>query len=417
MITILIHFRKGTRCMIRFLHLWTGLIFGTILVVLGLTGTALAWIDELDSLLNPTLLHAPAPAGTRAGAALRPSAAAVQAAHDVLARDARYGKPTMLALPERAGDVYVAWYRPDNAPSASRWQLAVSRQVMLDPATLTVTGERNWGEAGLSRPLLMPTLFHVHRYLVAGEVGKTVIAVTGVSLLLLALSGIVLWWPRMTRSAIWAALTVRHGGNWPRFNFQLHRAAGFFAAPVLLMLAFSGIYFNMPAWITPVVKAVAHVTPPAKPVNRSAVGGGVSIADATAAAQARFPDARVSRISMPSKAGAPYEVRLRQAGELRKGPGATRVTIDSGDGAVLRVIDPVRAEGGDAFLSWLFPLHSGEAFGIAGRAFISVFGLMPLMFMVTGLVIWLKLRRKARKPTAAATSVPELQPLRVRRAG
>lgn len=404
--------------MIRFLHLWTGLIFGTILVVLGLTGTALAWIDELDSLLNPTLLHAPAPAGTGAGDALRPSAAAVQAAHDTLARDARYGKPTMLVLPERAGDVYVAWYRPQAAPPASSWKVAVSRQVMLDPATLTVTGERNWGEAGLSRPLLMPTLFHVHRYLVAGEVGKTVIAVTGVSLLLLALSGIVLWWPRMTRSAIWAALTVRHGGNWPRFNFQLHRAAGFFAAPVLLMLAFSGIYFNMPAWITPVVKAVSHVTPPGKPVNRSAVGGaGVSIADAMLAAQAQFPAARVSRLSLPVKAGAPYEVRLRQAGEVRKGPGATRVTIDSGDGAVLRVIDPMRAQGGDAFLSWMFPLHTGEAFGNAGRAFISVFGLMPLMFMVTGLVIWLKLRRKARKPKAVPAPVPALQPLRVRRAG
>lgn len=409
--------------MIRFLHLWTGLIFGTILVVLGLTGTALAWVDELDSLLNPTLLHAPAPAGTRAGDPLRPTPAAVQAAYDTLAHDPRYGKPTMLALPARAGEVFVAWYRPQPAPSASKWKLDVSRQVMLDPATLTVIGERNWGEVGISRPLLMPTLFHVHRYLVAGEVGKTIIAVTGVSLLLVTLTGIILWWPRMTGAAIRAALTVRHGGNWPRFSFQLHRAAGFFAAPVLLMLAVSGVYFNMPAWVTPVVKAVSHLTPPGRPLNRSAPdSAGVSVADAMSAAQARFPAARVSRLSLPAKAGAPYEVRVRQDGEARQGPGATRVTVDAGDGAVLRVIDPLQARGGDAFLSWMFPLHTGEAFGTAGRAFISVFGLMPLMFFVTGLVVWLKLRRKARKPRVAQKPVlasvpPQLHALRERRTG
>ena len=50
-------------------------------------------------------------------------------------------------------------------------------------------GERNWGEAGLTRPLLVPTLFHLHRYLLAGEAGKVVIAVQGVALALMTLTG------------------------------------------------------------------------------------------------------------------------------------------------------------------------------------------------------------------------------------
>ena len=50
------------------------------------------------------------------------------------------------------------------------------------------------------------------------------------------------------------------------------------------------------------------------------------------------------------------------------------------------------------FLSWLFPLHTGEAFGLPGRIFISLFGFAPLAFMVTGLVIWLKLRKKSTVP-------------------
>ena len=66
-------------------------------------------------------------------------------------------------------------------------------------------------------------------------------------------------------------------------------------------------------------------------------------------------------MSFPAKADQPFEVRVRQPGELRMGPGATRISIDSGDGAVLRVIDPVRAKGGDKFISWLFPLHTGRS--------------------------------------------------------
>ncbi len=381
---------------IRTLHLWTGLTFGAILVVLGLTGSLLSWIHELDSMLNPGLLQVAPPAHLRAGEPWPVDAALVQAASDALAAHPNYGRPSMLELPERAGDVFVAWYRPAPAVDAAPWTQAVTRQVMLDPASLAVTGERNWGEAGLSRPLLMPTLFHIHRYLVAGEVGKVVIAVTGVSLLLMTLTGIVLWWPRMAGAAIWKAITVRHGGSWPRFSFQLHRAGGFFAAPMLLVTAFSGVYFNMPDWVTPAIKAVSTFTPNGKLTNQGDTGARVSAARAVAAAQAQFPSGRVSRLSFPAKPNQPFEVRVRQPGELRMGPGATRISVDSDNGAVLRVIDPVRARGGDKFISWLFPLHTGEAFGTAGRIVISLFGLVPLAFFVTGLVVWLKLRKPAK---------------------
>ena len=383
---------------IRTLHLWTGLTFGAILVVLGLTGSLLSWIHELDSMLNPGLLQVAPPSHLRAGEPWRVDAALVQAATDTLVANPGYGRPSMLELPERAGDVFVAWYRPAPAPGAAPWTQTVTRQVMVDPATLAVTGERNWGEAGLSRPLLMPTLFHIHRYLVAGEVGKVVIAVTGVSLLLMTLTGIVLWWPRMAKAAIWKAVTVRHGGSWPRFSFQLHRAGGFFAAPMLLATAFSGVYFNMPDWVTPAIKAVSSVTPNAKLTNKSAGEARVSAAGAVTAARAQFPAARVSRLSFPAKPNQPFEVRVRQPGELRMGPGATRISVDSGNGAVLRVIDPVRAKSGDKFISWLFPLHTGEAFGTAGRVSISLFGLVPLAFFVTGLVVWLKLRKPVKAP-------------------
>jgi len=387
------------KSLIRTIHLWAGLVFGTILVLQGLTGAVIGWRHELDAWLNPGLLRVAPPAGAVAGAEARPSPAQVAAVAARLANDPAYGRPDTLFLPEVHGDVYVAWYRPERPGSG--WTQGVTRQVMVDPGNLAVLGERNWGEAGLSRPLLMPTLFHLHRYLMTGEAGKLIIAVQGVALLLLTLTGIVVWWPKMSLSAFWHAISVRRGSNWPKFNFQLHRAAGFYTAPMLLVLAFSGIYFNAPDWVTPAIRAVAPITKNGKAVNTSPKDAPrIDAGTAMAAAQARYPEGRVSRIGMPAKPEQPFEVRVRQPGELRHGPGATRISVDAGSGAVLRTIDPLAARGGDWFVSTLYPLHTGEAFGLAGRILVSVAGLMPLLFFVTGLVVWIKFRRKPAKRKA-----------------
>lgn len=371
----------------RSLHLYLGLVAGLVFVVLGLTGSALVWIEELDHAFNPQLFRA-------APGTLPPDAARVNTLVDQLTALPGYGRPTQLVLPAEPGGVIVVWYRRPAGQARNAWALDVSRQVMIDPGSLRIVGERRWGELGWSRPLLMPTLFHLHRYLFAGDVGKTTVAVVGLSVVVLSLLGMVLWWPKPTWGALRSAVTVRFGGSWPRFNYTSHRAVGLFAAPVFVLLGVSGAYFNMPAWIAPVVNAVAPVTPLNKKLVTSGEGG-VTPAAALTIAQNRFPQARLSRLGLPAKLTLPYEVRLRQPGERRHGDGATRVSIDAGTGRVLKVVDPLTLTGGDAFLGWMFPLHSGEAFGTAHRVFMTVAGLLPLGFFVTGLLLWLRRRRPA----------------------
>lgn len=388
--------RGKARSLFRQLHLWIGLCFGGLFVLSGLTGSAIVWLHELDSMLNPDLFHAvPAP-GVIPDAPASITPARLEQAFARLTADPHYGRPTQMTLPAQANETLIAWYRSGPSSQASPLVLQTSRQVMVNPYTLQIAGERNWGDVGVSRRLLMPTLFHLHRYLVAGEFGKTVIGVSGLVLLITSIAGALLWWPKLNWKKLRQALTISHGGSWPRFNHSVHRAGGFFAAPVLVMLGFSGWYFNLPKWVTPIVSSVATVSASAKQINQMPVSGApLSPGQAMQAAQALYPDARISRIALPAKPSMPYEIRLRQPGEIRQGDGATRVTIDAYNGKILGVRDPLRAPGGDVFLNWLFPLHSGEAFGQAGRIFISVFGLAPLLFLVTGLAVWTKRKKKS----------------------
>ncbi len=134
----------------------------------------------------------------------------------------------------------------------------------------------------------------------ARKLGKTVIGISGLGLLITALTGLVLWCPKLNRKALQQALSIAYRGSWPRLNYSSHRAAGFFAAPVFLVLGFSGWYFNLPAWVTPLVSSVATVSAPGKPVNQAPGGGTrVSPRQALEAAQALYPHARLSRIALP----------------------------------------------------------------------------------------------------------------------
>ncbi|SFB80151.1 Uncharacterized iron-regulated membrane protein [Cupriavidus sp. OV038] len=376
------------------LHLYIGLTFGLLFVLMGLTGTMIAWREELDTWLNPDLLVASSSARIPVGAAT------VETVTAKLMADPQYGKPNLLMLPTHEHGVFTAYY-PLKGPEAG---LGRSRQVMIDPITLTVKGERFWGIPGLSRQQLMPTLFHLHRYLLSGETGKTITGVGGMMLLILVLVGIVLWLPKLTARGLKQSVRIAHGGSWSRFTYTLHRAGGIFMAPVLATIAFSGWYLNLPKWVTPIISSVMTVSPNDKPQSATPPAGvhAITPAQAMTAAQREYPNALVTRIGLPRKPGDSYEMRVRQPGEVRNDSGSTRLWLDAYTGQRLGARDPLAAEtpSGDTLITWLYPLHSGEAFGTPGRAFITAFGLIPLIFAITGVLIWWKRRSGHRRHLA-----------------
>ena len=58
--------RGYTRSLLRQIHLYVGLCFGGIFVLCGLTGSAIAWQHEFDSMLNPDLFQVAPAAGVSA---------------------------------------------------------------------------------------------------------------------------------------------------------------------------------------------------------------------------------------------------------------------------------------------------------------------------------------------------------------
>jgi uncharacterized iron-regulated membrane protein len=89
-------------------------------------------------------------------------------------------------------------------------------------------------------------LVDLHTNLLAGRGGRLVNGIGALSLLLLCVTGAVICWPGI---AHWRrSLTVERGARFPRLNWDLHSALGFWCFGFVAMWGLSAVYFVFPRW-------------------------------------------------------------------------------------------------------------------------------------------------------------------------
>jgi uncharacterized iron-regulated membrane protein len=87
-----------------------------------------------------------------------------------------------------------------------------------------------------------------HRTLLAGSAGRLVNGLGAVSLTVLCVTGAVIWWPGL---AHWRrSLRVEWRASFPRVNWDVHSAFGFWFLVFVLMWGLSGAYLTYPNQFT-----------------------------------------------------------------------------------------------------------------------------------------------------------------------
>lgn len=91
---------------------------------------------------------------------------------------------------------------------------------------------------------LVTLLMEMHDNLLAGPTGRTVNGLGAIAVILVALTGLVIWWPGVSR---WRrSLTLRSDVGWKRFVWDLHSMMGIWSVGFVLIFALSGIYLCFP---------------------------------------------------------------------------------------------------------------------------------------------------------------------------
>jgi uncharacterized iron-regulated membrane protein len=383
---------KGARIgpILRKLHLWLGLLAGAVFVVIGLSGSLLAFRVEIDEWLNKQLFAPTRYAGDGERASIDRIIAASRAAAP------QGATPFFIHFPKGVGGYFDVIYGAHGADAHQDIY-----QIVIDPSDAHVIGQRLiiHHDNHFAEPFTL-FLMHLHYSLLQGDAGATFVGFVGLFLFVSLATGLYLWAPRNGK---WRqAFTIKRGASVERVVLDLHKTTGVYALGVLVIMIFSGVYLIFGSQVQALVGIFSpvgahHLRDGLK--SSPALGRLPIDAEAAVAAVDRlFPDGRLLSLALPHGEGGVYVVGKRSDDEVDRTEPKRLAAVDQYSGEILQIQNPRDYSAGETFLEWQFPLHTGEAFGDPGRAFIALMGLVPALLYATGVLRWLQKRRARRPP-------------------
>lgn len=347
--------RRRVRAALAWLHLWVGLTVGTVFAVIGLSGSALVFHEELLHWQHPQLSQEPATVDP--GVLER-----------IIDRERTAGLRSV-QFPAPSMPTWIGFYADGRRAHFS----TVDGRVLL---------ERSTDDDALL------WLHDLHTHLLAGETGEQVNGVLGCVSLGLVLVGLYLWWP--ARGRMLAQLRVFNGPPIRRW-LTWHRSSGVVLLPLLLLSVLTGLgmVYHEAARALLTSAFGGTVVPPPVPDQP---GAPVQWDRVLRTAAGAFEDARLTRVTLPADNAGAVGFRARQAREWHPN-GRSTITVDARGLAVLQRSAATAEPAGARAANAIYPLHIGVAGGLPLRIATFVAGLLPAFLLVTGFLFW---RRRTR---------------------
>jgi uncharacterized iron-regulated membrane protein len=354
------------------IHLWMGLILAIPIIVIGLSGSALLLEREIFAYSVPGA----SADGDRASFVQMIAAASKAVPETMSARS--------VVLPLSKGWPTTINFDTDGRPPRTR--------VHVDPVSLEVLG----AEPVTNRGPILRFLIQAHAFLLLpAPIGFPLVGWSAAALSFMALSGIVLWWPR---KGLWGhAFWIRKGARGLRFHVEFHHVVGFWGSVILLIMGVSGLYLVFPETFRESVEVVL-------PSERSSAVGDQQYAPgpaplhadgAVTAALAAVPGTRAVNVQLPPSPDLPFVVHLETL-EFRPKLPPILVTLNAQTGHINFIDDPRTYSIGDKFVNLQHTLHFGIGLGWLWKVLVFISGILPLALAITGLVIYLKRRATKR---------------------
>ncbi len=340
-----------------YLHLYTGLAAAVFLVVISLSGAVIAFEPELNRAFHPDLTNV-----TPVGTALNWDAFR-----------ARVEQQT-------PGWKLIRFYFPERPDLSTYVRLRNTathkiRHVYVNQYTGRVLGSTEDGSNWILK------VHDLHVNFLSGKVGNQIVTWSTVALLLLSLTGIVLWWPRQV-------FRFHRKSAGARMNRDLHLSLGFWSSVAMFGFAITGLALHYQTG-----KLLDLLNTP-----RNAVvlpGHGTTIEGMLQTAREALPGAEIPRLLLAEKKGDPVFLYMRFP-EDKTPAGRSFVTLDPKTGAVLSMGSsrntPLKET---ALVQWTREVHTGTLLGLPTKILVVLLALALPVLAVTGPMIWINKQRAA----------------------
>lgn len=207
------------------IHLWISVPVGLIISIVCLTGALLVFEKEITRAVSPHLYTVDYTEGTTP---LKPSQI-VALINNQISDTLEVNSLQTAQNPEEAWMV--------------SFKNAGRRQLSINP----YSGEINGWVEGSS---FFQTVRKLHRWLLdapaqkgAPSTGKTIVGISTLLMVVILISGLVIWWPR-SRKSLQNRLKLSCNKGWFRFWYDSHVSLGFYATIFLLIMALTGLTWS-----------------------------------------------------------------------------------------------------------------------------------------------------------------------------
>ncbi|PUZ27968.1 PepSY domain-containing protein [Chitinophaga parva] len=347
------------RKLINTLHLYLGLVSGILILIVATTGCILAFEDEIRFATQHSALYV-TPEN-------KPQASVEQLISVVKKYDAKakLAQVRYLGNPSRA----VLCYLKDK------------RIIFVNPYNEQVVSVRNPDTD------FFTVVLSIHRTLMLGKTGETIILCNVVVFLVMVLSGFVLWLPRKIKQ-LKQAITIKANASAKRRYFDLHSVFGFYGFIPLVMICLTGISMAT-GGSDKKVRSLQMGTKPSK-----------NFYDSLVAQVYHKEPVEMLRVSFPADSMGVVNVLMRyETNGLRK---QSSFTFDRYSGVLLKSDTYQDKPFIQRFFGSSYEIHTGRVFGIPGKIIMFLAGLIALSLPITGWLIWTGKRKKKPAPVAMA---------------
>lgn len=358
------------------LHWFFGITAGLVLALMGVTGAAYSFQDEILRALNPTVLSVQ-----------KREAGVLPPAELVRKLEAAEGKTVaMLWVESESGNAGRVSFTPP--PGERRGQMRY-----FDPYTGGYMGDAVGQD-------LFGFILQLHRFLAIGDTGRNITGACTLILLFFCLSGLYLRWPRQVKSwRVWLTLDWRKKGR--SFNWDLHSVFGTWCLLFYLLAALTGLYWSYDWYNRGVTKLLSDAPQNERMRKRGpAPTGPAPVANYDAIWSSIYsnagPDLSAYNIRMPAVAGQPATVYYL----LTSSPhdrALNQINLDPATGEVKSHERYASKSLKAQLLTSVYALHTGSYFGLVGRIVLTASSLLMPLFFITGWLLYLDRRRKQRQ--------------------
>lgn len=359
------------------LHWFFGISAGLVLALMGITGAAVSFQDEILSTLNPSVLQV-----EKQVAGVLPPAELVEHIEAASGK-----KVSMLTVETDSGNAAKVWFTPPQGERRGEMRY-------FDPYTAEFLGDATGQD-------FFGLMLQLHRFLAMGDTGRQITGACTLILVFFCLSGLYLRWPRQWRSwRAWLTLDWKKKGR--SFNWDLHSVAGTWCLVFYLLAALTGLSWSY-EWYNKGLTRLLSDSPQSERVRGGrgpAPSGPAPTADYAAMWSSIYsaagPQLSSYNVRMPPVAGQPATAYFL----LKTSPhdrALNQITLDPATGVVKRVDRYSDKSLKAQLLTSIYALHVGSYFGIVGRIILTITALTMPLFFVTGWMLYLDRRRKKRQ--------------------